>query len=228
VAGANAGYLWPSPYTSYLSFSSVQGLTAGGGGDYFWFDDGASVAGNLTGGGADTLDYTPYTTSVVVDLQTSSATGVGGTLSGIASVVGGSGTPAGAGTYNLLIGSGNNYLQGGTGRRNLLVAGGSASTLVAGDGEDLLVAGSTSYDTQAGLASWLQIASYWAGGGAYATRVANVTGGVGVPRLDASTVSGNGGGNYLSGSGAPALLFTDNLDTITGFDPSSQQVTINP
>jgi hypothetical protein len=205
----------------------IQNLTAGAG-DHITFGDGAAIAGNLTGGGGVTLDYSAYTTSVVVDLQTGLATGVGGTVSGIGTVIGGSGAPASGGVYNLLIGNGGNVLQGGTGRRNILVAGGSASTLTGGDGEDLLVAGTTAYDTEPGLASWQAIAAYWAGPDDYATRVGNLTSGAGVPLLDATTVTGNGGGNTLTGSGARALIYTDGLDNITGFDPSSQQVAITP
>jgi len=49
-----------------------------------------------------------------------------------------------------------------------------------------------------------------------------------VPLLDATIVTGNGGGNVLAGYGRLALIFSDGLDTITGFDPSSLQVTIAP
>jgi hypothetical protein len=228
VTGANAGLLSGAAYGTTVAFADIQNLTAGGGGDYFLFDDGAAVAASVTGGGSDTLDYTPYTTSVVVDLQTGTATGVGGLVSGIGTVTGGSGTPAGSGVYNLLIGSGGNTLNGGFGRSNILVAGASASTLNAGDGQDLLIGGSTAYDSDPALAAWLQIAAYWAGTDDYSTRVANLTSGNGVPLLDATVVSGNGGGNALNGNGSLALLYTDGLDSINGFDPGSQQVTVNP
>jgi DNA-binding beta-propeller fold protein YncE len=208
--------------------SAAVSLVGGTGGDTFHFADGASLAGNIVGGSAGTLDYSAYTTSVVVNLQTGLATGVGGSVSGIRSVLGGSGTPAASGTYNLLIGAGGNILLGGTGRRNLLVAGGSASILLAGDNEDLLIAGSTSYDGEAALANWLQIAAYWAGSDDFLTRAANLASGTGVPLLDATIVTGNGGGNVLAGYARLALIFSDGLDTITGFDPSSLQVTIAP
>jgi hypothetical protein len=153
---------------------------------------------------------------------------VGGTVSGIGTVYGGNGNGA-LGAYNLLIGAGGNILVGGTGRRNLLVAGASASALYGGDQDDLLIGGTTAYDTEAGLASWLQIAAGWAGPDDYATRVANLTTpGSGVPLLDATTVTGNGGGNTLIGNGALALLYTDGADAITGFDPGSQTVPITP
>jgi hypothetical protein len=235
LAGTNAGSLSGPAYASPASFAGVANVTAGSGGDSFQFADGATITGNLTGGGADTLDYSAYSMSVVVDLQLAAPgtnTGVGGTVSGIARVYGGSAAPAGPGVYNLLIGSGGDYLQGGTGRRNLLVAGGSSSTLVGGDGEDLLIAGSTAYDTDPALANWQAIAAYWAGADDFATRAANLLGGVGVLALDPTpgtgTVTGNGGGNILTGNGGLTLIFTDGLDAVAGFDPSSQQVTIAP
>jgi hypothetical protein len=197
------------------SATAVITLVGGSGGDTFRFADGASLTGNIAGAGGATLDYSAFTTSVVVNLQTGLATGVGGSVSGILNVLGGSGTPAGPGVYNLLIGTGGNTLTGGTGRRNILVAGGSASTLIAGDGEDLLIAGFTSYDSDPALANWLQVAAYWAGSDDYFTRASNLASGTGVPLLDASVVTGNGGGNVLNGSGTLALLFSDGLDTIS-------------
>jgi hypothetical protein len=238
LLGSNAGNLWAltgpdtgtlsgAAYATPASFSGVGSLTAGSGGDTFRFADGATLSGSLTGGGADTLDYSAYSTSVVVDLQTGQATGVGGAVSGIGTIDGGTGNGA-LGAYNLLIGNGGNVLTGGLGRRNLLVAGGGGSTLNAGDQEDLLIGGTTVYDTEAGLVSWQQIAAYWAGTDDYATRVANLTGGSGVPLLDATTVAGNGGGNTLNGNGALALIYTDGLDNLAGFDPTSLTVAIAP
>jgi sugar lactone lactonase YvrE len=203
-------------------------LVGGTGGDRFQFADGASLAGTIVAVGAGTLDYSAYTTSVVVDLQTGLATGVGGSVSGIVNVVGGSGGPGGPGVYNLLIGAGGNALIGGTGRRNILVAGSTASTLTSGDGADLLIAGFTSYDTDPALANWRLIAAYWAGSDDYFTRASNLASGTGVPLLDATVVTGNGGGNTLNGSGALALIFTDGMDTIGVFDPNSLEVTIAP
>jgi hypothetical protein len=208
-----------------VSFANVGNLIAGSDADTFAFRDGATVSGRI-GGGANTLDYSAYSTSVVVNLQTGFATGVGGGVSGIRNVIGGSG--GAAGTYNLLIGSGGNTLIGGTGRRNLLVAGSGASTLVGGDQDDLLLGGFTSYDAEAGLVSWLQLAAYWAGSDDFWTRVANLTTGNGVPPLDATTVFGNGGGNSLLGNGGLALLYSDGLDTTSGFDPSSPTVPLTP
>jgi hypothetical protein len=228
ITGADAGALTGAAYPHVVSFNQVGNLAAGTGGDYFLFDDGASLSGNIAGPGGETLGYTPYTSSVIVDLQTGSATGVAGSVNGIASVVGGSGAPASSGVYNLLIGNGGNTLTAGTGRRNILVAGASASTLIGGDQDDLLIAGTTAYDTDPALAAWLQIASYWAGNDDFGTRADNLANGNGVPLLDASVVTGNGGGNTLTGNGELGLIYTDGLDNISGFDPGSRVVPINP
>jgi hypothetical protein len=116
ITGADAGTLSGAAYPQPVSFTHVRSLTAGSGGDTFRFNDGATLSGSVTGGGSDTLDYSPYSTSVVVDLQTGSATGVASGVSGIRNVIGGSG--GAAGTYNLLIGAGGDTLTGGSGPRS--------------------------------------------------------------------------------------------------------------
>jgi hypothetical protein len=232
ITAPNSGTLtFPGATTT---FSGVQNLYGGGSGSAtFVFADGAGVDGNISGsslgGSTNTLDYRAYSTSVIVDLQTGFATGVGGSVTGITVVFGGTGNGA-LGAYNLLIGNGGNVLTGGFDRRNILVAGGTASTLNGGNQDDLLIGGSSpAYDIEPGLVSWLQIAGYWAGTDDFNTRVFNLTNGNGVPRLDASTVTGNGGGNTLNGTGELAWIFTDGADFLNGpFDPASQFVHIDP
>jgi hypothetical protein len=169
---------------------------------------------------------------LTIDLEpaVASATGVGGAISGITTVIGGSGAPGTPGLYNLLIGSdvGGDTLQGGTGRRNILVAGGGASTLVGGDGEDLLIGATTIYDTEPGLPNWLAIANYWTGTDDCATRSANLQSGTGVPLLDATTVTGNGGGNVFQGNGGTALIYTDGQDSIHNSFAATSLVNIAP
>jgi hypothetical protein len=227
LLGDNTGTLLGSAYGSAVQFSQIGNLTAGSGGDSFQFAPGTSLSGNIVGSGNSTLDYSAYyTTNVIVDLQTGFATGVGGSVSGIATELGDIGD---AQYYNLLIGNGGDTLIGGLGRRNILVAGPSASILEGADGQDLLIGGSTAYDTEAGLTTWERIAHFWATSrGDYATRVADLLSGTAVPLLDASVVMGNGGGNTFIGYGALALLYTDGMDNIGLFDPNSQQVPITP
>jgi hypothetical protein len=172
------------------------------------------------GTGTNTLDYTGYAGNVLANLQTAVATGFSN-MNRIQNVTGASGGPAGS--YNILVGNGGNTLTGGTGRRNLLIAGGSASTLIGGDQDDILIGGTTAYDTEAGMASLQAIMAYWAGSADdYATRVNNLTTGNGVPLLDATTVTSNGGGNTLTGG--PGLdLFYGNLALDTyDWDPATE------
>jgi hypothetical protein len=228
----NAGTLSSALFDSTVTFSNVQNLTGGSGADNFVFADGAGVDGAINGGGGtNTLDYSAYfNSSVIVDLQlpTTFATGVAGGIVGatIQNVIGGN-FNGDAGLYNLLIGDGSNVLTGGKGRRNLLVAGGVASTLNGGDQEDLLIAGTTNYDGDP-LGAWSQIAAEWASSDDFGMRITKLSSGSGVPRLDPTTVFGNGGGNTLNGTGARAWIFShDELDTINNFDPSSPIVKIN-
>ncbi|HLJ95798.1 MAG TPA: calcium-binding protein [Gemmataceae bacterium] len=209
-----------------VSFTGVQNLTGGSQTNDFQIQTGGHLTGALHGGGTSTLDYSAFANNVVVDLQTGTATEIAGGVSGIQNVTGGNG--GSPGTFNLLIGAGNGILRGSTGRRNILVAGTSHAVLYGGDQEDLLIAGSTNYDTEAGLLSWLKIAAYWSGPTSYATRVTNLLAGNGVPKLDASTVHGNGGGNTLIGKSELALIFSDGKDFIFGFDPKSETITVGP
>ena len=108
------------------------------------------------------------------------------------------------------------------GSRNLLVAGSSASTLQGGDDDDLLIGGTTAYDMD--VAALMAIMDYWSGtSDDYATRVSNLLAGNGVPLLDPSTVSSNGGGNTLTGGPGLNLYYGNDTD-VADFDPSSGAV----
>src|SRR5262249_50829802 len=132
VTGADAGNV-----AGVTTFTSIQNLTGGSGNNTFVFSDGASVGGSIDGGpGTNTLDYSAYTSNVIVNLAMSAATGVGGTIANIENVLGGNG--GAAGTYNILVGNGGNVLTGGNGRRNLLIAGAAPSVLLGGNDEDIL------------------------------------------------------------------------------------------
>jgi hypothetical protein len=230
LPGINSGILFGPAYLTQPSFSNMANLQSSPAGDDYEFGDGGKITGNLIGSGKDLLDYRNYSTSVIVDLQLSApgtSTGIGGVLSGIYAVFGGTVTPAGPGVYNLLIGNGGSYLVGGAGRRNILVAGGTPSQLLGGDGEDLMIAGTTAYDTESGLTSWKALADYWASADSFDTRAANLLAGAGVPLLDASTVIGNGAGNILKGQGGKVLLYSDGLDAAIDF-VFAQHVPINP
>jgi hypothetical protein len=218
LTGSNTGSVHGGGST--VTFSAFQNLRGGAVANTFMFGDGASLSGNLDGGGGGALDYSAYSGSVIVDLQTATATGVGGSIANIQNVVGGNG--GGAGVYNILVGNGGNVLIGGNGRRNLLIAGSSASTLIGGDDDDILIGGTTAYDMD--LAALTAIMNYWsATADDYGTRVANLLAGNGVPLLDATMVTSNGGGNTLSG-GLGLNLYYGNSADATDFDPSSGSV----
>jgi hypothetical protein len=207
-----------------FSFVNFGNLTGGSAADSFVFADGAAVSGNIDGGGGtNKLDYSAYSTTVVVDLQTGSATGVGGTVAHIRDVTGGSG--GGAGVYNILVGNGGNVLTGGDGRRNLLIAGTTPSTLIGGNQDDILIGGTTAYDQEAGLTSLNAIMAYWSGtADDYQTRVANLLSGNGVPLLDATKVTNNGGGNTLTGHHGGA----GELNLYYGLAPALETTDYNP
>jgi hypothetical protein len=224
LTGQNAGTLNSSQSAGTVTFSNVQNLTGGAGTDTIVFADGAGVDGTIDGGGGtNTLDYSAYSSAVLVDLQTGSATEVGAGVANIQNVTGGSG--GGAGVYNILVGNGGNILTGGDGRRNLLIAGASASTLLGGNDDDILVGGTTAYDTEAGLVSLQAIMDYWSNTtDDYATRVANLLSGNGVPLLDATMVTNNGGGNTMMGNHGGA----GEMNLFYGMDPTLESTDFNP
>jgi hypothetical protein len=224
ITGHNAGTLQSSLIAGTVTFSGAPNLTGGNGADTFVFADGASVDGIIDGGGGtNTLDYSAYSSTVIVDLQTSFATGVGTSIANIQNVNGGTG--GGAGIYNILVGNGGNVLTGGDGRRNLLIAGASASTLIGGNDDDILIGGTTNYDTEAGLVSLQAIMNYWsATADDYGTRVGNLLTGNNVPLLDATMVHNNGGGNTMMGNHGGG----SELNLFYGLDPSLETTDYNP
>jgi hypothetical protein len=200
ITGRNTGTLAGAVILGPVAFSMVQNLTGGADADTFGFADGQGVDGIINGGGgSNTIDDSAYTSNVVVNLQLNTATGVGGGIANIQNVTGGGGPG-----YNVLVGNGGNVLRGGRGR-NLLIAGAGASTLFGGTDENILIGGTTSYDQMPD--QLLAIMEYWTGTADYDTRVFNLTHGIGVPLLDATTVAGNGGGNTLMGGPARSLFF---------------------
>ena len=204
ITGMNAGRLTSAVLLTAVVFSSVQDLTGGTGADTFIFENGDGITGNIVGGGgSDTLDDSADTAGVIVDLKTGSATGVGGTVSGIEDVIGGSGPGS-----NILVGNGGDTLVGGSGR-DLLIAGATASSLSGGGGDDILIGGTTSYDQN--IPALMAIMSEWTRTDeSYAVRVSNIMNGGGLNgsfELNTTTVTGNGGGNTLDGGPGQNLFF---------------------
>jgi len=223
VSGANAGTLNGTLVSGLLTFTQIQNLSGGSDTDLFTFVDGQGITGNLDGGGGtNTLDYSAYTTNVIVDLQTDSATGVGGSIANIQNVNGGNGPG-----YNILFGNGGNVLTGGN-ARSLLIAGASASRLTGGNDDDILIGGTTAYDTtlaalQAIMAEWSRTDE------AYCVRVDHLMNGGGNNdpfRLNASTVMGNGGGNTLNGGPGLDLFFSNPALDATDWNPLTETFVI--
>jgi len=118
-----------------LIFASFENLVGGSLSDHFDLRDQARVTGTINGsGGNDSIDYRDYTSSVLVDLFSGTATnimgsaaggldsgGVGDTDNSIENAIGGSGADliAGDNDDNILgDGPGNDYLNGGGFRAN--------------------------------------------------------------------------------------------------------------
>ncbi|MFZ5944777.1 MAG: hypothetical protein ACOYVD_11740, partial [Bacillota bacterium] len=107
-------------------------LYGGAGHDTFLLWDGASLDGNIDGGGGiNTLDYSSYTTPVNVDLSTFSATNISVSIVGIQNVYGG---------------QGNDYLKGYNGD-NILAGNGGDDTLEGVSGDNIYLFGNKIYTT---------------------------------------------------------------------------------
>lgn len=187
LVGANVATVWNLDGTptltadgttlSFSSFATLQGgsandvfvisadtdldLRGGAGHDVVIFSDDVTLSGSIQGGaGSDTIVLSGYSTSVTINLEAGTATGVTDGISGIENAAGGSGDDlligdsannrlAGrAGDDILLGGAGNDVLLGGPGD-DLLVGGAGADSLHGGAGEDILIGGSTTLSNDA-------------------------------------------------------------------------------
>jgi Ca2+-binding RTX toxin-like protein len=115
------------------AFSNIETVRGSNGDDTFTFLPNGSVV-RLEGGGRNRLDYSAFSTSVVLNLATETGTGIG-TVVGITSIRGGSGAD------QLTGGAGNDYLEGGPGN-DTLIGGAGNDTLVGDVGNDSLNGGS--------------------------------------------------------------------------------------
>jgi Ca2+-binding RTX toxin-like protein len=221
LVGATAGSTWHvtahdagnisnvsgTTTTIVLSFSGIENLTGGTGGDTFVLSNGAGISGKISGGGGtglDELDYSPYTTPVKVDLSgqdsasaTGTATNIAGGVSGIRDVFGGSAndTLIGDSKDNFLFGNGGNDTLDGMGGNNVLVGGSGDDTLnvtgstgrnilMGGLGADHLTGGSGQDILINGTTSFdtnvttlNSIYTFWIGAGSFTTRVSALRGG---------------------------------------------------
>jgi uncharacterized protein (TIGR03118 family) len=135
----------------------------------------------------------------------------------------------GAGNDTLSGGGGNNILLGGPGdddlqgavNRDILIGGEGSDRLRGGDDDDLLIAGTTAYDNN--IAALLQILAEWTSANPYATRVANLRGGVGgLPKLDSTTVFDDGVIDTLRGNKGLDWFFAGPNDRLPDRQPTEE------
>jgi Ca2+-binding RTX toxin-like protein len=168
--------------------------------------------------GIDTLNFAFLTTSVVVNLGSTSIQTVNtnrtlklNSVSTFENAVGGTGSDTLLGNAvanrltgnlgdNILVGlEGGDILEAGNGRDILI--GGLGLDILKGDaGDDILIAGRTTSDTS--LSNLSTLRTQWISGNAYATRVTNLRAGVGSPLVSLKTTI-----NVLNDAGEDDVLF---------------------
>jgi hypothetical protein len=216
ISAANAGT------TSGLAFSSFENLTGGSGADTFAFTGAGSIGGNLSGGGgANTLDVSGYSSPATINLQTKTATPIGGTWNSLTHLLGDNatstlvaadvtntwtisatnkgtvGSTAFTGFANLTGGAGNDTfkLANGAGVSGTIDGGGGVNTL-----DDSAYLTAVVINLRAGTAT--NVGSI--------ANIQNATGGKGNDILVgnglANVLTGNGGNNLLIGGGGAAIL----------------------
>ena len=186
--------------------------------------------------GIDTLNFAYLTTSVAVNLGSTSVQPVHtnrtlklNSLSTFENAVGGTGsdTLLGNALANRLTGGdGNNILVGqeagdilesGSGR-DILIGGLGGDTLNGGTGDDILIAGRTTSDTSFSNLNTLQ--SQWVSGNAYATRISNLRAGVGSPAVSlkakVNVLNDAGAVDSLIGGNGTDWYFRALDDLVTG------------
>jgi hypothetical protein len=214
-----------------FSFSGIGNLTGGAGNDTFKFAaNNVGVTGVVSGGGGtDALNYTAWTSSITVNLQTLTATRTGG-IAAISTVAAGSGTntlvgPNGVNTWNLtgpnagtingifaFTGVGN--LTGGT-SSDIFKFGPNASItgkVTGGGGAETL-----DYSGNAGVAVTINLQ---AGTATSTAGISNVTGLVGSAAVTNTLVAANTTNSWsITGPNAGSLnsAFTfSNIQNLTG------------
>ena len=85
ITGENAG---TTDITATFDFSTIETLVGGTAADTYSFFDGGSLGGNIIDNGNGVLDFSAQTTAIQVDLENSTATGIGGTFSGVNPIIG--------------------------------------------------------------------------------------------------------------------------------------------
>jgi hypothetical protein len=229
ITGGNAGSAGP------FTFSGISNLQGGTASDTFKFSPAGVISGSIAGGGgSDWLDYSLFTTPVIANLATGTATHVGagaaGKVTQIQDAVGGNANDLLTGNTlgNILIGGGgNDTITGGSGR-SLLIGGVGADTIKGGSADDILISGTTNFDSN--HAALMAILSEWRRTDkTYAQRIADLKNGGGLNgstklvwgttvHADATvdTLTGNGGLDWFFANLGPGGILDHLTDRNNG------------
>jgi hypothetical protein len=209
ITGTDAGMV------GGFTFASFAHLLGGTGVQVFKLSPAGSVSSINGGGPGDWLDYSLFTTAVVVNLTRGTAArvngGAAGSITNIANVRGGSGNDTLTGNGgNILIGAGGTnvlkdaYSGTAASGRSLLIGGSGPSNLTAGSAGDILIGGTTNYDMND--AALTAILAEWQSADSYNTRFNRLEGKQSGGRngsyhlIWGTTVAGNNASDTLVGS----------------------------
>ncbi|MBI4788773.1 MAG: M10 family metallopeptidase C-terminal domain-containing protein, partial [Chloroflexi bacterium] len=229
LIGANASNVWnitgnnAGNINGTLFFTGMENLTGGNLDDAFNFADGKTISGMIdAGAGANALDYSTYTTPIVVNLAAGTATGAN-SIANICKFTGGSGnntfiglnapntwtnTALNGGTVGAATFINFQYLVGGTGGDTFSIENGMgvAGTIDGGAGTNTIDYSDWATSVNVNLAAGTATST---GGVA---RIQNIVGGAGNDNLtgdaNANVITGGAGNDTLTGgAGDDAYIF---------------------
>lgn len=188
-----------------LNTDSTLALQGNAGDDSFAFADGVS-AGSVSGGAdTDTLDYSAYTTGVTVNLAAGTASNLTSFVTGIESILGGSGDDSLTGSVGddtLNGGAGNDTLSGGLGNDSLIGGADTDRVVESVSGTSTLTDALLTGKTGGGTDDLDSIEE------------ASLTGGNGNDTISAAAFGGNATLN--GGNGADLLTGSSQADSLNG------------
>lgn len=175
LTGMNANATWSIENQTYtvgtrvLDFANFETLRGGNADDTFVFENNATYTGTLVGGGGNnTLDFSDYTTPVLVNLSNNAynadntMTGVDHNIAANTATVNGVTTTLDGATFRTVIGgSDDDFLIGSTGNNHLIgnagddyIAGIAGTNIIDGGAGDDLLKGGTGDDTYIFCDGW--------------------------------------------------------------------------
>jgi hypothetical protein len=224
ISAANAGAVGAD------AFSSFENLTGGAGNDTFAFQPLGSVSGNIDGGGGtNTLDYSALPGPITVNLQASTAPGIGGIFANLSNFVGSAGS-------DTLIGPDANTQWNLTGTNEGSVSGGAVASdtfasfenLTGGSGDDtfsIYDGGSLAGNLDGGSGNNTLDYSHYTGN-VIVNLALNTATGIGGSAININGIVGGAGNNmfignaasnfFTGGSGRNILIGGGGADKLTG------------